>query len=58
MLERKKLKSRNHGVSESLSFLVRNRRTYVVKKAQMERKVSLKKGYKDELNLPSGIWAT
>ena len=31
MLERKKLKSRSHGVSESRSFLVRYRRTYVLK---------------------------
>ena len=31
MLERKKLKSRSHGVPESRSFLVRYRRTYVLK---------------------------
>ena len=30
MLERKKLKSRSPGVSESRSFLVRYRRTYVL----------------------------
>ena len=32
MLERKKLKSRSHGVSE---FLVRYRRTYVLKNMQL-----------------------
>ena len=31
MLEAKKLKPRNHGVPESRSFLVRFRRTYVLK---------------------------
>ena len=31
MLERKKIKSRNHGVSESRSFLLRYIRTYVLK---------------------------
>ena len=31
MLERKKLKFRNHGIPESRSFLVRYRRTYVLK---------------------------
>ena len=31
MLERKKLKSSNHGVPKSRSFLVRYRRTYVLK---------------------------
>ena len=35
VLERKKLKSRNHGISESWSFLVRYRRTYVLNKKEI-----------------------
>ena len=34
MLERKKLKSRNHGIQELGSFLVRYRRTYVPNKVK------------------------
>ena len=34
MLERKKLKSRNHGIPESQSLEVRYRRTYVLNKKE------------------------
>ena len=38
MLERKKVKSWSHGVPESWSFLVKYRRTYVLKKFLYKRK--------------------
>ena len=36
VLERKKLKSCNHGITEFWSFLVRYRRTYILKKRTRE----------------------
>ena len=41
MLERKKLKSWSPGVTESRSFLVRYRRTYVLKKNNIEIEIIL-----------------
>ena len=56
VLERKKLKSRNHGITELRSFLVRYRRTYVLNDTSIKHILRLSLRNPSSARLPRDVW--